>query len=304
MRKHAELQQALASPVPSIRTPFTRDGEVDTEGLRNYVERCIGNGAKALMLTYGDSLYSVLTDDEVAQVTKTVVEQSGGRAAVIAADRMWWTGKTVEFARYCRELGADILMVLPPDWAASGTPETLVEHYSAVAREIPVMMVTNYLAKRGDAFGLELVGKLYRDVEGVVAVKDDVGERFGRKMTALVCDRWTVIAGGQKQFHLYLAPYGCQGYLSCMTIYSPEITRRYWGAVQAGDHTRAAEIVRALDMPFFEAIMKCRGGFDAGLHGLGELVGICERWRRPPYYSLNDAEMEELAESMRSIGVL
>jgi len=304
MRQHPDLQQSLASPIPSIRTPFTRDGEIDVDALRKYVERCISNGAKALMLTYGDSLYSLLTDDEVARVTKTVVEQSGGRAAVIAADRMWWTGKTVEFAQYCRETGADILMVLPPDWAASGTAETLVEHYSAVARQMPVMMVTNYLAARGDAFGLELVERLYREAEGVVAAKDDVGERFGRKMTAMVCDRWTVVAGGQKQFHLYLAPYGCQGYLSSMIIYSPEITRQYWGAIQARDHARAAEIVRDLDMPFFEAIMKCRGGFDAGMHGLGELVGICERWRRPPYYSLNDAEMAELADSMRSIGVL
>ena len=81
MRKHPELQNTLASPMPSIRTPFRKDGAIDFDGLDSYIETCLSNGAKALMLTYGDSLYSVLTDAEVADVTKFVVERAAGRAA-------------------------------------------------------------------------------------------------------------------------------------------------------------------------------------------------------------------------------
>src|SRR5581483_6454129 len=95
MRNHPELQAALSSPLPSIRTPFLPDGVIDFDGLRRYVDRCLTNGAAALMLTFGDSLYTLLTDEEVVQVTRTVVEQTRKRAAVIAADRSWWTGKTV-----------------------------------------------------------------------------------------------------------------------------------------------------------------------------------------------------------------
>jgi dihydrodipicolinate synthase/N-acetylneuraminate lyase len=89
-----------------------------------------------------------------------------------------------------------------------------------------------------------------------------------------------------------------------MIVYKPEITRRYWTAIQAGDHAQAARVVREADMPFFEVLMRCKGGFDAAMHALGELTGIYGRWRRAPYYDLSDAEMEELADTLRRIGVL
>jgi dihydrodipicolinate synthase/N-acetylneuraminate lyase len=304
MRKHPELQNALANPIPSIRTPFRKDGGIDFDGVESYVERCLTNGAMALMLTAGDSLYSLLTDDEVAEMTRFVVERTAGRAAVIAADRIWWTGKSVEFARYCREVGADILMVLPPDWAHSCTPQTLVEHYRAIANEIPVMVVTGYMIPRGISWGLEAIKKVYKEVEGVVAIKDDFCNEFGRRMTAMVSDRWTVIAGGLKQNHFNLAPYGCRGHLSTLIVYKPEIALDYWNAMTSGDFKTAATIIVKYDMPFMEILRTCPGGFDAGMHAWGALCGIYERWRRPPYHSLTDEEMDSLAESLRRIGVL
>ena len=99
----------------SVHTPFHASGEIDFTSLRGLIERGIAAGSTTMLLTYGDSLFSLLTDDEVDEVTRVVTEQTAGRAAVVAADRIWWTGKTVAFARYAREVGADLLMVLPPD---------------------------------------------------------------------------------------------------------------------------------------------------------------------------------------------
>jgi 4-hydroxy-tetrahydrodipicolinate synthase len=303
-RHHPELQAALASPIPSLRTPFLQNGEIDFEGLSRYLERCLDNGAKALMLTFGDSLYTLLSAEEVAQVTRAVVEQTRRRAVVIAANPAWWTGKTVEFARFCKQTGADILMVMPPDWGFSCTPETLTRHYAAVAAEIPVMMVTNYLIARGQAFGLEIVRRAYHEVPGVIAIKDDYGDEFGRRMTAMVEPRWTVIAGGSKQLHAYLAPYGCRGHLSTLLVYRPEAAHAYWRAFEQNDYPQMACLVRDIDIPLFDALNHCPGGFDAGLHGWAELIGIYGRWRRSPYHSLTDDELETLAESLHRLGLL
>lgn len=211
-----EVRAALAQPVASVRVPFLADGEIDQRGLCAYVERCVAAGSAAIMLTYGDSLYSVLTDDEVAEVTRVVMTQVAGRALVIAADRSWWTGKTVEFARFCREAGADILMVLPPDWTQSGTPDTLTRHYAAVAEEMPVLLVSTYLRARDMSTSLAIIDQVYHEVPGVVGIKEDVGGEFSRRMTASVAQRWAVVAGGSKRLHADLAPYGCQGYLSTL----------------------------------------------------------------------------------------
>ena len=58
---------------------------------------------------------------------------------------------------------------------------------------------------------------------------------------------------------------------------------------------KAREIIAEYDIPFFDFIGALRGGFDAGIHGALELFGIAGHWRRSPYYTLNNEEMEELA---------
>ena len=248
-----------------------------------------------MLLTYGDSLYSLLTDDEVAEVTRVVVEQTASRAAVVAADRIWWTGKTVAFARYARDVGADLLMVLPPDWAGSCTADTFVAHYAAVAAEIPVMVVTNVFS-RSHEMGLEVLRRLRDDVPGIVAIKDDLVGDFARKMALLLHGHWAIISGGQKQNHFDLIHYGCDGYLSTFVTFAPQITQAYWRAVKSQDLAEAARIIKEYDMPYFEAILGMVGGFDAALHGTYELFGLSQRWRRPPYHSLTDEQMEGLSQ--------
>ncbi|MDD2454884.1 MAG: dihydrodipicolinate synthase family protein [Kiritimatiellae bacterium] len=297
-----DVRDALSGPWPSIRTPFTKSGEIDYGALRKMIDFMIEEGkAKAVVLTCGDSLFTVLTDDEIARLTKDVASCLKKRAYFVAAtsDR-WWTGKSVEFAKYCRAAGADMLMALPPDWAHSTTVDSLVSYYQAVSEHIPVMVVTNYLNARGTAFGLELIGRLLREAPRVIALKDDVCGEFIRKAALLAHGRWAMSAGGQKQNHMNMLPYGADGYLSTFLTFKPEIARCYWRAVEARDLTAAAAVIRDYDMPFFEHIIKTEGSFDAAMHGVYELYGLAERWRRPPYHSLSYAQMERLSGFLKS----
>lgn len=295
MKTLEEIRTALTCPVASVPTPFHQDGSIDHASLRNFIDFVIAGGTKTILLTYGDSLYSVLTDDEVADVTTVVAEHTAGRALVVAADRQWATPKEVAFAQFARSAGADVLMVLPPDWAASCTVETLVDHYGAVAAHIPVMVVTNYFAYRSNEFGLNVLRALAKQVPGVMAIKDDVCGEFARRMGLAVHDRFAIISGGQKQNHMNALFYGCDGYLSTFIKFKPAITNEYWNAIQSGNEDEARRIIREYDIPFFDCIASFPGGFNAALHGTLELFGVIKRWRRRPYYSLNDGELERLA---------
>jgi 4-hydroxy-tetrahydrodipicolinate synthase len=299
-----EVRAALSGPWPSVRTPFTCRGEIDFDALRRNIDLVIQAKAKAVVLTWGDSLYSVLSDDEIAQLTKTLVQYVNRHALVVAATGTWWTGKAVDFAKYCVEIGADMLMVLPPDWAHSTTVDTLVAHYRAVTEHIPVMLVTNYLGPRGVGFGLELCRRLYDEVPGVVALKDDLGGEFIRKVSLMTHDRWALSAGGQKQNHLLMLPYGVDGYLSTFMNFKPEIAWRYWKAIEVQDLRAARDIIRDYDMPLFDFLVKSEGSFDAALHGVYELYGLAKRYRRPPYYTLTDKQMEDLAQFLHKAKIL
>jgi dihydrodipicolinate synthase/N-acetylneuraminate lyase len=289
-----EVRAALTGPVTSVKIPFLRDGSIDFTGLRTYIEFVLGAGSRSLILTYGDSLYSVLSDREVEEVTRSVIESAAGRALIVAADRMWATPQAVQFATYAREAGAHLVMTLPPTWANSPTPRDFVEHYAAVAEEMPVMIVTAALATYPMSQRLEVIERTRDEVDGVLAIKDDVTGSFARRMSVLVYERWAVISGGLKENHLSHLPYGCDGYFSTFMNFRPEVAHAYWRAVQGHDWAAVRRIIGEIEMPWFDLITGLPGGFDAGIHGTLELFGICGRWRRMPYHTLSDAEMEPL----------
>lgn len=304
MKSLDEFRHALSGPIASVSTPFTRDGHIDYDGLRKFVDFVIAGGSRTVLLTYGDSLYSLLTDAEVAEVTQAVVQHTARRAMVVAADRVWWTGKTVEFADYCRNVGADMLMVLPPDWCQSCTVDTLVEHYRRVAERMPVMLVTNFMAKWPLPRSLELLRRVRDEVPGVLAVKDDVCGELGRHLGLIGHDRWAIFASGTKQAVLGSVPFGCDGYLSCFIYLKPEIAHGFWRAVVARDDPAIRRIITEVDIPFWDFTLSLPGSFDAVVHGYLEAKGLAPRWRRAPYYSLNDEEMSRVSAFLASKGWL
>jgi len=299
-----EVRKALTGPVPSISTPFTKDGDIDYDGLCNMIDFQVAAGSKTIMLTAGNSHYICMSENEIAEVTKVVVNHTAGRAMVIAADKYYNTTKAIEFAQYAHSIGADILMVMPPDWGYSSTPETMAKHYKTVSKYIPVMIVTNVFIPRGIDFALKTLKIVLDNTDGVVAIKDDFCGEFARKMGLLVHGHWAVISGGQKQNHMNALPYGCDGYLSTYISFKPEITHRYWSAIENNNLKEAVKVIKEYDMPFFDLIESFTGKFDAGIHGTLELFGIAKRWRRKPYYSLNNEEMERLADFLKQKGLL
>jgi 4-hydroxy-tetrahydrodipicolinate synthase len=299
-----ETRAALTGPVTSIFTPFQRDGSIDFAGLRNFIDFCLAGGSPAIILTAGDSRYTILTDDEIAEVTRVTAEHTNGRALVVAADKSWGTRKEVEFAQYACEVGADLLMVKPPDLVQC-TEETYVDYYAAVAEHIPIMVVNNVFRGTPLAQSMAVLEALRDRVPGIVAVKDDVCGEFARKMSLLVYDQWAVIAGGQKQNHLNMLPYGCDGYFSTFGKFKPAVAQAYWEAVQVEDWPLMREIVDTYDMPFFDFVLnEFQVRFIPAMYGTLEIFGIFERWNRPPCYSLNDAEMERLKEFLKGKGLL
>jgi 4-hydroxy-tetrahydrodipicolinate synthase len=299
----AKIREAFTGPCPSILTPFTRRGDIDFDALRKMLDFYIDAKGKVVILTMGDSLFTILTDDDVAQLTKFVCQYVNKRALVVAADKSWWTGKTAEFAAHCAQLGADLLMVSPPDWAASCTVDLLVAHYRAAAEKIPVMLVDNPLSGRPLSFNLELIRRLRDEVPGVIAIKDDLGAELGRRIALLTHDRWAVMASG-KELHMNIYPYGVDGWMSTYMCFKPEISWRYADAIRAGDLAAARAILRDYELPLLESMGTLDGGLDAATHGLLEIYGLAKRYRRPPYYSLNDAEMKKLSDFLKKKGLL
>ncbi len=70
---------------------------------------------------------------------------------------------------------------------------------------------------------------------------------------------------------------------------TPDLPRK-----SEGDIIELRDIIEKIDRPFFEDILAMPGGFDAAIHGIMEIRGLVQRWRRPPFTSLDDEATERL----------
>ena len=95
----------------SLSTPFLVSGDIDFDGVRQILDFTIEEGrSRAVIMTVGDSLYTLLSEDEIANLTKVVVQHVDGRAMVVASDNFWATRQTIQFAQYAVRHEA------PSDW--------------------------------------------------------------------------------------------------------------------------------------------------------------------------------------------
>jgi dihydrodipicolinate synthase/N-acetylneuraminate lyase len=94
------------------------------------------------------------------------------------------------------------------------------------------------------------------------------------------------------------------GYFSMHVTFYPEIARKYWDAIREGRMDDAIAIVREHDMPRIDFLRTLEGGFDAGIHGVLELLGLGKRYRRLPYHTLTDEQMEVLKDFLKSKGYI
>ena len=283
----------LAGPVASINTPFLEHDGIDYAGLRRFVDFCIDSGAGTVLFTPGDSLYSLLTEAEIAEMTEFTARVVNGRALFIASAGFWSTKQTAGFAEYARDCGADAVIVAPPDRGM--TVDGLVAYYGAVSQALPAFILSAGLVSVGVRGALETVERLLDAVPGVVGFKEDFGPDFARGACVRAHEKWVIFAGGQKQTHLDMLPYGCDGYMSTFIKFKPDVARAYSSAIEKRDLDSAVDIVARYDMPLFDYLYSAfPAGGDAAQHAVLELAGICGRWRGSPLPDLTDEEMEQL----------
>ena len=288
-----EAMERMIGPVPSISIPFTQDGEVDYRGLADFVEFLVANKTSTLLITLADSLFSILSDAEIEEITRVVTRQNRGRAMVVAGTQRWWTQKTVAFVRFARECGADMVITAPADWAQNNNDDLLLAHYKAVAQELPIMLMTA-LGKR--PVPLNVIEETVNTVPGLIAIKDDICGHYGQHVATVARKGGvTLLSGGRMENHLEVYPYGSNSWLSIVMRFMPRIAWGYWEAVQAGNMPLAAGYVECFERPYFEDLTKeLNLEFDAVIHASMEIKGICKRYRRAPYPDANEKQMERI----------
>jgi len=299
----AEVKRQMTGPIPSVRTPFLKNGDIDWKGLDNQIDFLIEESkAPTLLVTNGDSLLTLMSEAEVAELNKRVVETANHRAMVIASGKFWNYKMGVEFIKYSKERGADIGIAPIADWGQSAGNDECFDSVCETGKIMPVIVLTNLVNGRG--LPLSVFEKLAKEKPtGFVGIKDDVCGDYGRRLAGLFNGNFAFMSGGLAVNHLDSAPYKTDGYLSLFASFYPKYCHEYWDLYTKNDILGCGRWIIEKENPYVDMLDANGLNFDAACHGMMELAGICGRYRRSPYSSMTDAQMEILSDYAKKAGM-
>lgn len=128
---------------PVAPTPFRPDGALDPEGMRRVLDCMIDQGVDGICILANFSEQFLISDAERDLLTRLSLEHVAGRAPVIVTISHFASEIAVARARQAKELGAAMVMMMPPYHGAllKGTPEQTFEQVRRVGEVgIPIML--------------------------------------------------------------------------------------------------------------------------------------------------------------------
>lgn len=195
--------------IPPVITPMNEDETINEQELAHQVDRLIEAGVHGIFAFGTNGEGYILNEEEKKRVLSVVIKTTAGRVPVYAGTGCISTKDTIRMSQMAEKLGADILSIITPSFAAA-SQEELYLHYKSVAESVSLPIVLyNIPARTGNALAPATVERLSR-IDNIVGVKDSSGnfdnmlqyiERTRNKDFAVLSGNdslilWNLLAGG------------------------------------------------------------------------------------------------------------
>ncbi|CAB3907268.1 L-2-keto-3-deoxyarabonate dehydratase [Achromobacter aegrifaciens] len=158
---------------PVVPTTFTESGELDLPSQKRAVDFMIDSGVDGLCILANFSEQFVLSDDEREILTRTILEHVAGRVPVIVTTTHFSTQVCAARSRRAQELGAAMLMIMPPYHGATirVSEEQVAGFFQRVsdAVDIPIMIQDAPVA--GTPLSAAALARMAREIEHVAYFK-------------------------------------------------------------------------------------------------------------------------------------
>ncbi|MDN8625498.1 4-hydroxy-tetrahydrodipicolinate synthase [Corynebacterium ureicelerivorans] len=280
-------------------TPFDSDGEVDLRAGRDLAAHLVENGIDALVLagTTGES--PTTTDEEKVALLKTVREEVGDKARIIAGAGSNNTRHAVAMAQAAHEAGADGLLVVTP-YYSKPSQAGVEAHFRAVAEATDLPICLYDIPGRSGVPIESATIRALAQVDNIKALKDAKGNFL--EAATLIQETGLAWYSGDDPLNLPWLSIGATGMISVVGHAAPQALRELVTAFENGDLTRAREI-NANTLNALARQQSALGGVAFAKAAL-RLQGIDVGDPRLPVAAATEEQVERLRDDMTQAGVL
>jgi N-acetylneuraminate lyase len=294
------MPKILRGIFPALLTPMSDDGsEVNYSALRQLVEMQLAAGVHGFFVCGGSGEGILLTASERRQILETVVEQTQGRAYIIAHIGAVSTAQGQELARHAASLKVDAVAAIPPIYfkvdgsalrdhyrligeAAGDTPLWVYNIPSATGVEITAAVMANLLTIP-TVSGIKYSSYNLFDMKKIIGLRPDLTVHSGFDE---VC-----VAG---------LTMGAHGAIGSTYNVLPNTFVKLYEAATRGDWATAQEIQSRAN-PVIQALISVP--LIAGMKYILDSWGIPCGGPRRPQRPLTQAERATILEAVTQAGI-
>ncbi|WP_338811429.1 dihydrodipicolinate synthase family protein (plasmid) [Agrobacterium leguminum] len=289
----------LKGVLSAIVTPFTADGEkIDEAALRKLVDQNIADGVDGFVPAGGTGEFSVLSHQERRRLIEIVVEQTAGRAAVLAHTGATSSREAVEFSRHAEQVGATAIMLATPYYEPIGFNEAFA-YYAAVAdaTSLPICAY-NFPPATGLHLDTEFLLKLAREIPQVKFVKDSSANIM--QMYNLLSDHSDEITflNGEDVLMLPALALKAPGMVMGIGNFMGPVLAKLQKASESGDDQALVSIWREIN-PVIRLLGN--GRYNSGVKAACEILGLTVGPVRAPIPQYTAVQKEALKAALSAL---
>lgn len=282
----------------AIVTPFKK-GEVDEEALRKLIQFCLKKGVDGIVPcgTTGES--PTLSFEEHKLVIKIAIEETKGKAPVIAGTGSNNTSEAEELTIYARDVGADAALVITP-YYNKPTPKGMEAHFGKLETIGLPIIIYNVPSRTGVNIPPATVAKLSK-LKNIVAIKEASGSMDQVSSIISLSESDLAVLSGDDSLTLPILSLGGGGVISVVANIIPEEITQMIKAYLEGDIKKAKEL-------HYKTYPLCRAMFietnPLPVKTALARLGMIEKEWRLPLDGMQKENEEKLEDALLDYGLL
>lgn len=169
----SSMQARYTGVFPVVPTTFTDAGELDLQSQKRCVDFMIDAGSTGLCILANFSEQFVLSDEEREVLTAAILKHVAGRVPVIVTTTHFGTRICTERSRRAQDLGAAMVMVMPPYHGATirVAEEKIYEFFATLSAAIDIPIMIQDAPVSGTPLSATFLARMAKEIRNVAYFK-------------------------------------------------------------------------------------------------------------------------------------
>ncbi len=169
MTRHSLSNPRYRGIFPVAPTTFAESGALDLDSQKRCFDFMIDSGVDGICILANFSEQFLLSDEEREMLTRTALEHIAGRVPVIVTTTHFSTTVCAERSRRAQDMGAAMLMVMPPYHGATfRVPEAQTfEFYARLSDAVSIPIMVQDAPASGTVLSAAFLARMATEIEQV-----------------------------------------------------------------------------------------------------------------------------------------